>query len=788
MRINKISAGVIGSAMTLLAAVPINVQAATRIGGAINDHVPLATAYNSLTGEFLNFQTVQGQVKAGGNGEASIKSYVDMSYSEISSRLSGDVTINADFPVVKAEAGADIALSTASDEFSANWVLSVINKSVSEVLRDIDGIAGLRLSSQGATIAAQGLTDSQLLNAAGDEYVTEIEYSTQLFVSMKVDYLSTADKLDINGHISVDFAAGEVSGTLGYLTDEQKSSVNITVQAHQFGGDPLQLLTILPDNIITCTLINFTPCEELFETAIKYARGLDQYAGNGFKDQQVVLSNANVVGYTTEPYSENFYTNGLVPSTPYIKDNNTIITKNLQDEYVDQLKAHNRASTLLTKSLPYLSTIQRAALRSTAKVALNNAEALRDLVNFCDANVYGGACAANIAAECPVDGSSRTCITEYSTELFDVANLNALEQMQQQYAQLVAPATVDSLGLDLLQLPDVSSYPKSGSVGLIYNKSTGKVTGMEGIVFNSPSEVTADFMVKASKKLTTAKLHLMGAIGSFQVSVYKDDEWQVTQDSSTTVDQSIIDGAQAVDGYYYYHFDVQNTTFPIFELSRLNTGDNIDLYFYQKQTHITPMTTGFNRDNIPFYFTSRNIEIAKDINNNDIGYCPDAGNTLTRASGTDYCRKYGRVYNWADAAKACEAYSEQHEAESGLLFRLPTRADYQDLVSVVEQQAGVGQAAYWLKSYQFKLYNGVHNTNNKLGFNVQGGGVSITGYTTSNAPFYYQDEKASLWTATPNGNSSYIVSFYDHNNYVSFGTSIQPVSIKNVRCIGTYTK
>jgi uncharacterized protein (TIGR02145 family) len=211
-------------------------------------------------------------------------------------------------------------------------------------------------------------------------------------------------------------------------------------------------------------------------------------------------------------------------------------------------------------------------------------------------------------------------------------------------------------------------------------------------------------------------------------------------------------------------------------------------FFYQKPTHTTLKTNGFGSNNTPFYFTSRNIEVAKDINNNDIGYCPQSNNTLTRASGTDYCKKYGRVYTLADAVKACEVYSEQHEAETGLLFRLPSTADYQTYFDRVEQEAGSGNVGYWLKSYQFEKYNGSHNTVNALGFNAQAGGSTISGYTTSNAPFNAQQATGGLWTSTPDNSLAKAVSFYNSTKYAQVDLSTSKLSLKRVRCIGSLTQ
>ena len=57
MKLNKLTGAMLASTLSFAAILPAT-SFASSIPGAVNDHVPLGTAYNSLTGEFLNFQTV----------------------------------------------------------------------------------------------------------------------------------------------------------------------------------------------------------------------------------------------------------------------------------------------------------------------------------------------------------------------------------------------------------------------------------------------------------------------------------------------------------------------------------------------------------------------------------------------------------------------------------------------------------------------------------------------------------------------------------------------------------
>jgi len=798
MKLNKISKAIAASALTLLAATPIT-SFATTIEGAINDHVPLGTAYNSLTGEFLNFQTVKGQVKIDGNTTTSIKTYQNMSYEEVSSRLSGDVSVNADFPVVQAEASADIALETASDAFSSNWVMSVINVAKSEVLRPIGSASSVTLSDQGQTIANKNLADSALLQAAGDEFVTEIEYSTQLFVSMKAEYLSTADKDAINGAISVDFALGNVSGDLSYLSDEQKQSVKITVRAHQFGGEPLELLSILPDNIITCDLTNFTPCEELFEEGIQYAKGIGSYSGNGFKDQVADISNSNVVGYETETYDQHFGTYALAPSSPYTKDNNTATINDLEDEYVEQLENHSRASGLLSKSLAYLNDTQRAALRSTAVESIKNAEALRDLVNYCSVNVYNNDCVNYIAANCPATATSRSCLSEYATDVFNQDNNSVLDVSLSEYSQLVEAANLDAYYVQLFKQPDQfggNIFDSTGNTTSLNANGQLSSSGTLGVFSTGPSQVvTTEFILKTNKKPKNVYAGKMSAhdpdTGSTSLSQYQDGQWNLLfehQDNAPAYGDPVWAEVTPVNGYYYYLVKMHGVTRGSVETYILDgsTNGSTHTYFYTKPVAKVPMTTGFNAQGTPFYFTSKNILVDKDVNGNDIGWCAN-GTTLQRGMN-DNCLDDGRMYTWAEAAKACEAYSVANEGSTGLVWSLPTKADAENLIDVVEAEAGAGNAGYYLKSYQFTQYNGVENTIDKYGFSAQETGYVLGGWTTSNAELLGMGLYGFTWLATQHDNSlGHSLGFMWDNTDALFW-NLDKTGLLPARCIGKYVR
>ena len=129
MKLNKLSQNLL--AITLLIGATANTVSASTIEGAVSDHIALGTGYNSQTGEFLNVQAVKGIIGVKGNTETKIRHQTNINYQKTASLLSGNVTANGDFPVITADAYADVALQSASDSYSSNWVLNVVNSAKS---------------------------------------------------------------------------------------------------------------------------------------------------------------------------------------------------------------------------------------------------------------------------------------------------------------------------------------------------------------------------------------------------------------------------------------------------------------------------------------------------------------------------------------------------------------------------------------------------------------------------------------------------------------------------------
>jgi hypothetical protein len=364
----------------------------TEVSGLLNDHIRLGTAYNTKTHEFMNVQTVGGNVNETlGNTEAQFKTVIDGNYDETLEALNGNVDIDITFPVVRVDAGAHLAKEMSSTEFSNSYTLQAYLTPKKRTLQPVNAGAGYVLTSAGDTLADN--YQGELMKVAGDAYISSIEYGAQLLVNMKIEYLSEQHKSEIGGYLGVEYGSGnigiDVKGELSYVDSDLKKSVRITVRAVQKGGDPTQLLNIIPDNIISCSLDNYEPCFTLFEQASNYAK-------NDFDNQFNSLSDYNVVRYTATPYGiSSLDVRRLDSGDQDIRYETKYRTLWLENEFKTAIGQELRARSVLAKYGTWMTAAQRDQAESVKAAAYNNAWIYNEYALACRDNPYGTACANN---------------------------------------------------------------------------------------------------------------------------------------------------------------------------------------------------------------------------------------------------------------------------------------------------------------------------------------------------------------------------------------------------------
>ncbi|MDK1310434.1 internalin [Pseudoalteromonas ardens] len=357
------------------------------ISGLINDHIAIGTAYDSQKKRFLNVQPIKGVIdESFGNTELQFKTGIDMNYDDMLSMLNGSVDTDVNFPVVRVSAGASLAKEMASSTYSSSYTFSASSTPKKRVFLPVNQNTGYTLSQVGEKIAQNH--QAQIQDLVGDEFVTGIEYGANVLVNLKIDYGSNKDKSDIGGYLDVDLYGGafNVGGQLNYLQHDIKSSVKITVRAVQQGGDPKQLLSVIPNNIITCSLDNPQPCFDMFYEAVKYAK-------TGFNSQLTSLSDYNVVRYYTTRYDKSSLPlRSLVPDYQIVRNATKWLISELEDDFKQAILDEQRAASLLTSYYAYLPETQRLAVERIKDLAYDNAWFSFTAAQFCRDNPFGYAC------------------------------------------------------------------------------------------------------------------------------------------------------------------------------------------------------------------------------------------------------------------------------------------------------------------------------------------------------------------------------------------------------------
>ncbi|AOT09951.1 hypothetical protein [Pseudoalteromonas luteoviolacea] len=393
------------------------------VSGLINDHVAIGTAYDSQKKRFLNVQPVAGVVdETFGNTELKFTTGIDLNYDDMLRSLNGSVDVDVNFPVVRVSAGASLAKEMAASTYSSSYTFSASSTPKKHLYLPKNVNQGYTLSEVGENIANNYQTKIQTL--AGDEFVTGIEYGASVLVNLKIDYGSNRDKSEIGGYLDVDLYGGvfNVGGQLKYLKDDTKSSIKITVRAVQQGGDPKQLLSIIPNNIITCSLDNPKPCFDMFYEAVNYSK-------NSFRQQLNTLSDYNVVRYYTTRYdNSSLALRALVPEYQVVRNATKWLISELEDDFKQSILDEQRAQSLLNSYYAYLPEAQRTSVEQIKDYAYDNAWFFFNAAQFCRDNPFGYACENKVREmKQACEQRGRACPANYDVTQLQLPSSDSLD-------------------------------------------------------------------------------------------------------------------------------------------------------------------------------------------------------------------------------------------------------------------------------------------------------------------------------------------------------------------------
>ncbi|MFC3033641.1 internalin [Pseudoalteromonas fenneropenaei] len=355
--------------------------------GSELDTLSLGTAYHTEKEGYFALQSVLGQVdESYGNTEMDFVVGVDMSYTQLSNMLDGNLGAALDVPVIKVGVGASYAKQNAADNYTGTYTLFLSLKPKKRLLV-ADPITGYRPSEAALNLVNDNPGDK--FNTIGNEFVSALEYGSQVMVTLKFQYKNDEDKVKWGGQLGVDWAGKvSVSGKLQKVDADVKRNIKVTVSALQLGGDPTQLLKVIPNQLVNCTMENPTPCFEVFKNSIDYLK-------TNYVNQFSSLDNYNVSKVFTTNYKESGPSlKALVPDDVY--PGKSILTKlalkNMSDDWVEAIMDNRRADNLINYYGSELNSAQRSALEQIRDNAQFNSFILADAVAYCKRNPIGNYC------------------------------------------------------------------------------------------------------------------------------------------------------------------------------------------------------------------------------------------------------------------------------------------------------------------------------------------------------------------------------------------------------------
>ncbi|CAM3700242.1 MULTISPECIES: hypothetical protein [Pseudoalteromonas] len=364
-----------------------NPEFTTQANNSDLDSVTLGTAYHSEKEGFYALQSVLGRVdETYGNTEMDFVVGVDMSYSQLSSMLDGNLGAALDVPVIKVGVGASYAKQNAADNYTGTYTLFLSLKPKKRLLV-ADPQTGFKPTQ--AALDLVNANPGDKFNNIGNEFVSAIEYGSQVMINLKFQYKNDEDKVKWGGQLGVDWAGKvSVSGKLQKVDEDVKRNIKITVSALQLGGDPTELLKVIPNQLVNCTMENPTPCFDVFKNSIDYIK-------TNYVTQFDTLDKYNVGRVLTQSYTDSGPSlSPLVPDDVYPAKSilTKLALKNMSDDWVQAILDNRRADNLLNYYASELNNSHRTALETIRDNALFNSFILADAVDYCKRNPIGNYC------------------------------------------------------------------------------------------------------------------------------------------------------------------------------------------------------------------------------------------------------------------------------------------------------------------------------------------------------------------------------------------------------------
>lgn len=342
----------------------------------IDRFVPmLGQAYDSARSVILPQACVHGDVTKVRNGAASIEYMKNVDYLHLVKAVSGELSADTEFLLLSASIGSQMASQHAATQLEETHTIfaSVTARS----LKFDPSSARPSVFANSTQRAADG---SYI--GCGDEWLDQLDLGAGLLATLRFSFASIADQRDVSGHLSVHIdtalASAELSGSLENLSTAVRRRTVISLQIHQFGGDPTGLLGVVDTGMAMCTLEDPSPC------LLAMARILN-YAKTSLPGQLSTSDAYNIIRGHTVPYAEsNSSLTGLHPNSESTSNaSERAVRRLISDRWLQESSAAARAKSTLMRIGTLVSASATSQLQGLATRATDNAQLLQTAFTDC---------------------------------------------------------------------------------------------------------------------------------------------------------------------------------------------------------------------------------------------------------------------------------------------------------------------------------------------------------------------------------------------------------------------
>lgn len=344
----------------------------------------LGEGYNFKEERFAG-ECVMGTPVYAGAPESSIQYDRSLSEMEMADSFGFSIGAKARYGLISGSISAKFASESSANNYSEVTVYSAHYKFKNAKL-NYTGLTPVGQQAKGSSSSSNQIWESWE-KTCGHEYVSEIALGASLYISIKVDFATRADKDSFNAEFNIKGPMFGASGTLNKASAKFGSRGAITIRAYQLGGDVSQLSQALSAEtnvtgqnisaLINCSMEDPGACLAVLDRAIDYAT-------KEFPQQiKPEYNPGNPAGpaellYITRPWEEL----ALYPPPPLIAEGVRVARQDLGCQFEQNLKYRTRVRALKTGKL-LLSPRQQTRIEQIDEDVSHNFNLINEAATVC---------------------------------------------------------------------------------------------------------------------------------------------------------------------------------------------------------------------------------------------------------------------------------------------------------------------------------------------------------------------------------------------------------------------